>query len=389
MQGHIRKRGRESWTVVLQVGRDPLTGKRRQLWRTVKGTKRDAEALLVRLLHERDTGIDIQPGRITLGQFLERWLDDYASHNVAPRTFERYAGIVRKHLLPALGRIPLSKLRPQHIQAYYSEALRTGRASGRAPGLSARTVLHHHRLLREALQHAVRWQVIALNPTVAAEPPRPSRTEMQVLGAEGVQKLLAACKDPDLYSTIFLAIATGLRRGELLALRWSDVDLNGRSIQVTRTLQYISGRSLLFAEPKTDRSRRRVALSEETVTVLSEHRRHQLERRLALGPAYEDNGLVFPDPLGHPLPPYRVSQRFATLVRASGLGPLRFHDLRHTSATLLLRAGVHPKVVSERLGHAGVSITLDIYSHVLPGLQEDAANLLDAYLVERPAEETR
>jgi len=174
-----------------------------------------------------------------------------------------------------------------------------------------------------------------------------------------------------------------------LALRWSDVDLNGRSIQVTRTLQYISGRSLLFAEPKTDRSRRRVALSEETVTVLSEHRRHQLERRLALGPAYEDNGLVFPDPLGHPLPPYRVSQRFATLVRASGLGPLRFHDLRHTSATLLLRAGVHPKVVSERLGHAGVSITLDIYSHVLPGLQEDAANLLDAYLVERPAEETR
>jgi integrase len=203
---------------------------------------------------------------------------------------------------------------------------------------------------------------------------------MSVLAPEGVQKLLAACKDPDLHNIVFAAVATGLREGELLAIRWSDVDLNGGSLNVTRTLQYVAGQGLLFREPKTSRSRRRVSLSHETVTVLSEHRKRQLERRLALGPAYEDQGLVFAGPTGKPIPPYSVSQRFATLVKVAGIGPLRFHDLRHTSATLMLSAGVHPKIVSERLGHSGVAITLDTYSHVLPGLQEEAANLLDAFL---------
>ncbi|MEC4688648.1 MAG: tyrosine-type recombinase/integrase [Nitrospirota bacterium] len=380
MPGSIVKRGKNSWSVIVDLGRDPVTGKRRQLWRSVKGTKREAEAMLVRLLHERDSGIDIQPGRLTVGEYLERWLEDYASHNVSPRTHERYAGIVRKHLVPALGSVPISKLRPQHIQAYYSQAARSGRLDKKPGGLSARTVLHHHRVLREALHHAVRWQVIARNPADAVAPPRPSRAEMQVLGPDGVQELLAACNDPDLYAVVFVAVSTGLREGELLALRWSDVNLDGGNLQVTRNLQYLSGRGTVFAEPKTDRSRRKVAFSQETLALLTDHRRQQLERRVALGGAYRDQGLVFADPFGNPMPPYRLSQRFARVVRAAGLAPLRFHDLRHTSASLLLSAGVHPKVVSERLGHAGVSITLDTYSHVLPGLQEEAADLLDAYL---------
>lgn len=386
MQGHIRRRGRDSWAVVIDLGRDPGTGKRKQAWRSLKGTKRDAEALLVQLLHQRDMGVDQSPGKATVAEYLERWLRDYVQSSTAPRTFERYEQIVRCHLTPMLGSIPLGKLRPQHIQSCYSRSLQEGRADGTRRGLSAQTVLHHHRVLREALHHAVRWQLIARNPADAVAPPRPDRREMNVLDQDGVQCLLATCKDLEFHALVFVAIATGLRLGELLALRWSDVDLGARNLRVTRTLQHVNGRGLLFREPKTRSARRRVALSRETTSVLAEQRKRQLERRLSLGPAYEDNDLIFANPSGAPTPPYRISQRFASLARSAGVGPLRFHDLRHTSATFMLSAGVHPKVVSERLGHAGVSITLDIYSHVLPGLQEEAANLLDAYLKPPPAE---
>jgi integrase len=380
MAGHVSKRGKDSWTVVIDQGPDPVTGKRRQLRRSVKGTRRDADAVLAQLLSQRDSGIDAPPSKLTVAEYLLRWLEDYARGNTAPRTFQRYDEIVRLHLTPALGAIQLAKLRPQHIQAYYSGARQRGRVDGKGGGLSAQTVLHHHRLLREALHHAVRWQLLTRNPADAVEPPRPQRHEMRVLAPEGVQRLLSACKDPGFCAIVFVAVATGMRLGELLALRWSDVDLRGGSVHVTRTLQYVLGEGLLFREPKTSRSRRRVSLSRETVAVLGEHRRRQLERRLAVGPAYEDQELVFAGPTGKPIPPYSISQRFATLVKAAGVGPLRFHDLRHTSATLMLSAGVHPKVVSERLGHSGVAITLDTYSHVLPGLQEEAANLLDAFL---------
>jgi integrase len=210
---------------------------------------------------------------------------------------------------------------------------------------------------------------------------------MHALDGAGVQRLLGACGDPDLHALVFVAVTTGLRQGEVLALRWSDVDLADGGLRVVRSLQYLGREGLRFAEPKTARSRRRLALSPDTVSALGEHRRRQLARRLALGPAYEDQDLVFPDPLGRPAPPPRISHRFGALVRRAGVGPLRFHDLRHTHATLLLQAGVHPKVVSERLGNTSVSITLDTYSHVLPGLQEQAVRLLDGILQRPPAGE--
>lgn len=309
------------------------------------------------------------------------WLRDYAQHNVSARTYERYAGIVRNHLVPALGSIQLSKLRPQQIQAYYSEALESGRMTGRGGPLSARTVLHHHRVLREALQQAVRWQLLSANAADAVEPPRPVRTEMRVLGPEGVASLLEACaEEPTLRMAVYLAVSTGLRLGELLGLKWSDIDLEARSLQVVRSLQYISGQGLRFGEPKTSRSRRRVALSEGTVAELRRHRRRQIAERLASSD-YSDLDLVLCDGAGAPIPPYQLSQRFSNLVKSAGLAPHRFHDLRHTSATLLLRAGVHPKIVSERLGHSSVAITLDTYSHVLPDMQEEAAREFDAWMV--------
>ena len=378
MSGHIRKRGktkkdgRSPWAVVIDLGNDPVTGRRRQLWRSVKGSKREAEALLVHLLHQRDTGIDVAPERITVGQYLERWLKDYAEANVAPNTKRRYAELLRLHVVPTLGGLPLAKLRPLHIQQCYASVL--------AKGLSSRTALHCHRVLREALQHALKWQLIARNPADAVEPPRYQRHEMLALGPEEVQRLLRAAEDTPYGALVSLAVMTGLRQGELLGLRWQDVDLRADILYVRQTAQRLPGEGITFRPPKTHRSARPVALSPVTIEVLREHRRRQLEQRLLVGAVYEDYGLVFATPLGTPIDSGNLRKAWQRIVKAAGLDHVRFHDLRHAHATLLLQQGVHPKVVSERLGHAGVAITLDTYSHVLPGLQAEAVANLDRVL---------
>lgn len=372
MPGHIRKRGKNSWAVVVDLGQDAVTGKRRQLWRSVKGNKREAEALLVKLLHQRDTGIDAPPGKLTVGEYLKRWLVEYARPNTAPKTFKRYEQIVRVHLLPTLSAIPLAKLRPLHVQQVYTQV--------REKGLSARTALHCHRVLREALQHALRWQLIGRNPADSAEPPRPTRYEIAALSPDDAQRLLKTAEGTSYDSLVYLALMTGLRQGELLGLRWQDVGLEASVLHVRQTCQWLSGEGFIFRQPKTYRGTRPVALSRATVERLREHRRRQLEQRLAAGPAYEDNDLVFANALGAPVHPTNLRKAWLAIAREAGLDRLRFHDLRHAHASLLLQQGVHPKIVSERLGHAGVAITLDLYSHVLPDLQAQAADGLDDLL---------
>ena len=389
MAGYIRRRGKGSWQVTVDLGKDPMTGRRRRRFLPVRGTKRDADRALAEALHQRDTGIDVSPGKLTVGDYLRRWLRDYAAQSVAASTLERYLSIVEHHLIPLLGSLRLRDLRPAHIQAAYGRARAPGgRADGAASGLSPRTVLKHHRLLHEALSHAVEWQLLALNPAASVKAPRPGRPEMRVLDAEEAGRLLEAAAETPFYALAYLALATGARMGELLALRWRDADLDRGSLQVTRTARRVTGKGIAYSEPKTHRSRRPVALSSETVQVLREHRIAQAERRLELGPAYADNDLVFTGPTGHPLDDSNLRRAFRRTLADAGLPRLRFHDLRHSAATLMLRAGVHPKVVSERLGHATVGITLDTYSHVLPDLQRDAAEALDAVLrpaIRRPA----
>jgi integrase len=326
-------------------------------------------------LHRRDTGIDINPAKMTVSEFLARWLRDYARPHVAPSTLSRYTQIAGR-LSHLLGTLPLQGLRPSHIQDAY------GRLS--ADGLAARTVLHHHRVLREALMHAVRWQLLAVNPADGVTPPRPERTEMRALDPVEVGHLLYGCDDPELRTISFTAVATGMRLGELLGLKWGDVDLEGQTAYLVRSVQYLTETGVSFRPMKSAKSRRSIALSAETVRVLREHRGRQIEARLAVGPGYEDNDLVFADTGGHPIAPYSVSGRFRRLARRLGLYPLRFHDLRHTAATLMLRADVHPKVVSERLGHSSIAITLDTYSHVIPSMQRDAADAIDALLFRTP-----
>ncbi len=377
MTGSIRRQGKRSWEVRLYLGRGP-DGRRLYRSHTVEGTKRRAQNELNDLLSKLQRGEYVAPSRMTLGEYLERWLTDYARVKVAATTFERYAEIVRVHLAPALGHHAVAKLQPLHIQAYYSHALHQGRRDGRG-GLSAQTVLHHHRVLREALQQAVRWQLLARNPADAVEPPRPQRREREVFDQGEVERLLEAAHGTRLAVPVLLAVTTGLRRGEFLGLRWQDVDLDGGKLAVRQSLEQTKA-GLAFKPPKTQKGRRVVTLPLMTVEALRRHRAEQAREKLFLGPAYQDHGLVLARVDGRPLDPAGATRAFARLVRRAGVRPISLHGLRHTHATLLLGANVHPKVVSERLGHATVGMTLDTYSHVLPHLQEEAAQKIDALL---------
>jgi len=321
MSGHITKRGKSSWAVVIDLGRDPVTGARKQLWRSVKGTKRDAEALLVQLLHQRENGIDAPPGRLTVAKYLQRWLSVYAQPNTAPKTFRRYEQIVRVHLLPVIGGTPLTKLRPLQIQGVYTQVLEKG--------VSARTALHCHRVLREALQHALKWQLIPRNPADSVQPPRPQRYEIAAMGPDEVKRLLSAADETRYGDLIHLAALSGLRQGELMGLRWQDVDLEAGILHIRQTCQWLPRQGFIFRQPKTYRSARPVALSPASAQRLRQHRLRQLEERLAAGPAYQDGGLVFANALGAPLHPTNLRRTWLRIADRAGLPRLRFHDLRH------------------------------------------------------------
>jgi len=377
MKGHIRQRSKGSWTIVLYLGRRP-DGKPNQTWQTVRGTRRHAERELARLLHEVNIGGYVEPSRITVAEHLGRWLKDAARLKVQPKTFERYAEIVNQHLIPALGHHRLDKLLPLHIQSYYSDALTSGRKDGKG-GLSAQTVLHHHRVLHSALRQAVRWQLVARNVADAVEPPRPKRSQPRVLDEEGTSRLVRAARGTPYAMPAMLAVATGLRRGELLALRWENVDFEAGTLRVVETLEQ-TNEGVRSKEPKTGKSRRTVAIGPTVVEELRRHRAEQAAARLVLGPAYHDHGLVFPREDGNLWPPDSFTTAFRAFARSVGFEGLSFHGLRHTHATHLLRQNTHPKIVSERLGHSTIGITLDTYSHVVPGMQDEAARKADETL---------
>ncbi|NQT74671.1 MAG: site-specific integrase [Chloroflexi bacterium] len=383
MRGHIRKRG-NSWVIVAYLGRDPQTGKRRYQWQSVKGNKKQAEKELTALLTRLENGIYIKPTKMTVEEYLEQWLQDYVSSNVRPRTREDYTSKVRLHIIPELGRVGLTELQPSHIQAFYRKKLESGRIDGKG-GLSARTVLHLHRILSESLEHAMRWGYVGRNVARLVDPPRAIHKEMQTLNADEVHKLLDAFKGTIYYPITYLAIHTGLRRSELLGLRWRDVDLDMATLSVVQVLLTLNGGIVHFQEPKTHKSRRQVSLAPSVALELRKHKEDQQINYMMTGNQLTPDSLVFSHSDGAPILPSAVSHNFVKIARHIGLVGVRFHDLRHTHATLLLKDGIHPKVVQERLGHSNISMTLDTYSHVTPDMQRSAAQALEKVLSrERP-----
>jgi len=381
MKGHIRQRSKGSWTIIVDVGKDPETGRRRQQWYTIRGTKRDADRALREMLTAMEKGTYVKPTLLTLGEWLMQWLESYVSMHTTPRTQESYNSTIRHHLIPALGAIPITQLQPQHLQSYYAQALSQGRADHRG-GLSARSVLYHHRILSEALTHAVKMGLVARNVAEVVDPPRPARSSMATLAPEDIPVFLEAAKETPYYVFYSNLLYTGLRRGESIALRWRNVDLDMASLSVVETAFKLGNGEYVIKEPKTPHSRRTVALPPSLALLLRQYRSDQEKLMFQMGSRLKDTDFVFARSDGSPLDPNMVTRTFSKIVRKAGLPHMRLHDLRHTHATLMLKAGVHPKIVSERLGHAGIGITLDTYSHVLPGLQEAAAERFDRLLEE-------
>ncbi|MCE5254907.1 MAG: tyrosine-type recombinase/integrase, partial [Actinomycetia bacterium] len=301
----------------------------------------------------------------------------HAKASVAPQTYRRYRQIVENDLIPDLGRIRLADLTPLQIQGFLARS-QGRKCKNRERDLSPRTVLHYHRLLRRALHQAVRWGLLARNPADLVDPPRVTPVEMKALDEDGLVALLGVVRDTKLHLPTLLAAVTGMRRGELLALRWSDLDLETGECRVVRALQE-TPEGVGFKAPKTARGRRVVLLPRLAVSALKAHRTAQNEERLRKGAEYQDGDLILARADGSPWPPSQFSSEFARLVKKRGIR-CRFHDLRHTHASQLLKAGVPVKVVSERLGHSTTSITMDIYAHTLPNMQAEAVAKIDAAL---------
>lgn len=379
MRGHIRKRG-ATWSVVVDVGMDE-NGKRAQRWRSGFATRKEAERALTETLQALQTGSYIEPSTATVRQFLEeQWLPAIRT-TVRSTTYLSYEMYVRLYLGPALGTKRLQQVTPADLNALYASLLKDGREHGDG-GLAPSTVRRIHAVTHRAFRDAAKWGFTVRNPVDLADPPRRSAAatpEMQTWTSDEAMAFLRFTAGDRLYGLWFLLLTTGLRRGEAVGVRWQDVDLATKRLAVRQALVTV-GHQVETSSPKTTKSRRVVALDGDTVTALQAHRKAQLAERLAWGSAWHESGYVFTYEDGRPLHPNFVTKRFDTTVSAAGLRRIRLHDLRHTSATLALQAGVHPKIVSERLGHATVAFTLDVYSHVSEHLQEQAADAVAALL---------
>lgn len=370
-KGGIQQQSKNSFRICVDMGIGP-DGKRRRHFETVRGGKKDAQARKRELETSRDKGVYVPPGRMTVGELLTKWLDGYVAAKCTARTLDGYRMIAETHLMPAVGHIPLKQLNQQQIQEYYGQA---------CAKLSARTVHHHHRVLSQALKWAVRNGYLGLNPAALTDPPSPEKKDMRTMTASEVQAFLDAAAEHDtLYPVVYVALNTGMRQAELLGLRWRDVDLDLLSISVNRA--YLKRRGVAtFKEPKTEGSRRSVAMTPKLGLFLRSYRDRQECDYGQLGQTLTLDDLVFSKD-GKPLDPSVLSHLVGKVAARAGIGHVRFHDLRHTFASLALQAGAKPKVISEALGHASVAFTMDVYSHIIKGMQEEAMALLNEVMPE-------
>jgi len=368
MKGSIQQRGRDTWRIIYDA---PLKadGRRRRASETIHGNKGDAQKRLRAILNPLDEGNYTDPTRELVGDYLDRGLYQYGATNTSKRKQQSYPWIIERYLKPSIGGVLLKSLRPDHVNEMHQSIL--------TQGLSQRTALHAHRALSAALNRAVKWHVVPLNVCMMTDAPKPATKEMKVLDADGTATFLEAAKGSRYHSLFVLMALTGLRRSEALALRWPEVDLDTGYISVVAGLHRIKGEGLMLLPVKTEKSKRRVSIPQTTVSMLRQLRTHQLEQRLHAGPAWQPGDYLFTHEDGRPYNPDKVSKEFTTIRKAAHLPEVRLHDMRHGMATMMIASGEHPKMVSERLGHSDVATTLRIYTHVLPGMQEEAAERLD------------
>lgn len=378
MTGHIRRRGERSWELKWDAGTDPATGRRKTRYASFKGTKADAQRELVRLVAAENSGQAVDPTRVTVAEFLERWQRDWVAGNVGRKTAERWAELIRIHVVPNIGTMPIQKLRPVHLNELYAKLLRS---EENEEGLAPRTVGHVHRAIHRALGHAAQWGVTASNVATSVSPPRIASTELEILTAAQTKDLLEKLRGRPLYMPVATALATGMRRGEILALRWKDVDLmrNDRAqLRVEQSLEQTKAGGLQIKAPKTKHGRRAIALPDFLVADLRAYRQAQLEDRVALGlgrPA--DDALVFGHVDGSPRRPDGLTQEWGRARGALGYR-VSLHAFRHTHASALIASGMDILTISRRLGHSSPTVTLQVYGHLFANTDDRAAQIVQA-----------
>jgi integrase len=371
MTGHIRKRGARSFEIKFDIGTDPLTGKRRIRYHSFKGTRREAELKLATLVSENSRGDYVDASKETVSAFIERWITDWATSHVSAKTLERYAELLRNHVAAHIGDVHLQKLRAVHLNELYSTLQRV-------TGLAPRTIGHVHRVLHRALGLANRWGLVQQNVAALVSPPRVASVELELLTPAQAQAMLQKLRGRSVYPAFVVALATGMRRGELLALRWRDVDLDGAVLRVEQSLEQTKA-GLRFKSPKTKFGRRPITLPTSAVAVLREHWKAQQEQRLRLGmgkaPA---DSLVFATWEGKPRSPNSLTKEWTEAIKASGLPSVTLHSLRHTHASHLIASGLDVLAISRRLGHGSPTITLGVYGHLFPNADDRAASAIEA-----------
>jgi len=363
MKGYIRQRSKGKWEITIDIGRDPSINKRLRHFETIVGGKKDAQHRLAELLLNIEKGTFIkQPKQLTVAAWLRQWLDSYVASNLSPKTKQSYEQELRCYIIPDLGGTRLTELRPHHIQNYISKALSEGRRH-RIGGLSSRTVQYHYRILSKSLDDAIRMGLIAVNACKGVSPPRPGRKDIPSIGLEDVTQLISAIKGSSYYLFYHTLLLTGLRRSELLALKWKNLDIDLACIYVAHSLHRLDDGTIIIKEPKTSRSRRPVDLPPSLAILLRQHKVEREEEHIILGKALTDDDFVFSHADGTPLNPNTVSHTFSKIVARAGLCHLRLHDLRHTYATLQRKAGQPVEVISRVLGHASEMVALTVYNH--------------------------
>jgi integrase len=366
MSGHISERRPGVWNIVLHV-LDPQTGRRKHKWHTLRGGKREAQRERDRLAAEYQYGTgNLAPKATTIRDYLTKWLA-HMTAQISPASHERYSGVIVGNLIPALGAVALVDLRAPLIAKVYGDLI--------AKGLSPRSVLLAHKVLKQALKQAVAWELIGRNPADTVTAPRVERIEMAVLDTDATAKLIEQARGTALFAPILLGALCGLRRGEIVALKWSSVDLAAGSLSVVASMEQTRTGTRLKA-PKNGKGRN-VAMPSLLIEELRRYRLAESERLLAVGVRLTDEHNVALREDGNQWTPLQLTHAFRTFALQHRVA-IRFHDLRHSHATQLLVSGIHPKVAQERLGHSSIAMTIDLYSHVLPGMQEQAVGLVDS-----------
>ncbi len=376
-EGSIYQRASDGlWVGSINLGYGP-DGKRKR--KPIYGkTRKEVAEKMKRMLRDQQLGVVIATRKQSFGSFLYQWLEEWVKPSVKPATYANYEVYVRVHTAPALGHIRLSELTAQDLQAFYNYKL--------TQGLSARTVAHCHATIRRALNIAIKWDLIPRNPATLVTAPKCQRHEITPFSPEQARTFLHAVKGHRLEALYSVAMALGLRRGEALALQWEDVDLPAGTLTVRATLQRLGG-ELVRSDTKTAGSRRKLMLPDVCITALRAHKLRQKEDALLAGPRWQgprlhgrEVGYVFTSTVGTPLEPRNLNRHFSQVLKKEGLPPIRFHDLRHTAATLLLIQGVSPRLIMDLLGHSKIAVTMDVYAHVLPSLQREAAQAMHLLL---------